>query len=83
MNMENQLTKTPENLPEELLQEEGKFLEERMKRLEEKIGEFDGGSLDRRPIRGFPAALEPTPREIRRAIWCGSDSPAGDFRRPS
>ena len=32
MNMENQLTKTPENLPEELLQEEGKFLEERMKR---------------------------------------------------
>ena len=38
MNMENQLTKTPENLPEELLQEEGKFLEEQMKRLEEKIG---------------------------------------------
>ena len=29
MNMENQLTKTPENLPEELLQEEGKFWKNR------------------------------------------------------
>ena len=53
MNMENQLTKTPENLPEELLQEEGKFLEEQMKRLEEKIGEFDGGSLDRKTYKGI------------------------------
>ena len=33
MNMENQLTKTPENLPEELLQEEGKFLEDLFYRL--------------------------------------------------